>query len=62
MYSSSDRDNIKIFKYHQEESRKLSEKFDESNRHLAFHINESEALLRKLGYNPSAIKNKSEDN
>lgn len=61
MYSSSDRDNIKIFKYHQEESRKLSEEFDDANRRLAFHINESEVLLRKLGYNPSFVKNRSED-
>lgn len=61
MYGSSDRDNIKIFKYHQEESRKLSEEFDDANRRLAFHINESEVLLRKLGYNSSFVKNRSED-
>lgn len=56
MHEEQDRNNLKILKYNQNESLKLSGAIDETNRRLSNRISESEALLKSLGYEPKAMK------
>lgn len=62
MYNNDDRNNLRIFKYHQKISEQINNKSDDLSNRLDERILESEELLNKLGYNPKFVKNISPSN
>lgn len=57
MYTNDDRNNLRIFKYHQKLSEQMNNRGEDLSKRLDKRILESEKLLNKLGYNPSFVRN-----
>lgn len=62
MYNNDDRNNLRIFKYHQKISEQIKNRSDDLSKKLDKRILESEELLNKLGYNPKFVRNTQQTN